>query len=65
MRMQLICHPRTTPIVVVSFRDGVFLINELFTEERGVVCLTTDTVAGAVKKYCDAYLEVHRRDKKC
>ena len=63
MLMQLICHPRATPLVVVSHQDGVFVVKDLTAEEKGVVCLTADTVAGVVDKICKAYLQVQGRDK--
>ena len=63
MLMQLLCHSRVTPLVVVSHQDGVFVVKDLTAEEKGVICLTADTVAGVVDKICKAYLEEHRRDK--
>jgi len=63
MLMQLLCHPRATPLVVVSHQDGVFVVEDLTAEEKGVVCLTADTVAGVVDKICKVYLQVQGRDK--
>lgn len=64
MLMQLLCHPRATPLVVVSHQDGVFVVKDLTEEEeKGVICLTADTVANVVGKICKAYLEEQGRDK--
>lgn len=64
MLMQLLCHPRATPLVVVSYQDGVFVVKDLAEEEeKGVICLTADTVANVVGKICKAYLEEQGRDK--
>ena len=65
MLMQLLCHPRATPLVVVSHQDGVFVVKDLAEEEeeKGVICLTADTVANVVGKICKAYLEEQWRDK--
>lgn len=54
--MQLLCHPRATPLVVVSYQDGVFVIRDLITEE-GVICLTPDMVADVVKEVCKKCLQ--------
>lgn len=64
MIMNLICHPRATPLVVVSHQDGVLVVKNLTEEEeKGVICLTPDTVADVVGKICKAYLEEQGRDK--
>ena len=54
--MQLLCHPRATPLVVVSYQDGMFVIRDLITEE-GAICLTPDTVADVVKEVCKKCLQ--------
>ena len=53
---KLLCHPRATPLVVVSYQDGMFVIRDLITEE-GVICLTPDTVADVVKEVCKKCLQ--------
>ena len=64
MIMNLICHPRATPLVVVSHQDGVFVVKNLTEEEeKGVICLTPDTVADVVKEVCKKCLQKQRRDK--
>ena len=64
MIMNLICHPRATPLVVVSHQDGVFVVKDLTEEEeKGVICLTADTVADVVKGVCEKFLQERRRDK--
>lgn len=58
MLMQLLCHPRATPLVVVSHQDGVFVVKNLTEEEeKGVICLTPDTVADVVKEVCKKCLQ--------
>lgn len=58
MLMQLLCHPRATPLVVVSHQDGVFVVKDLTEEEeKGVICLTPDTVADVVKEVCKKCLQ--------
>ena len=58
MIMNLICHPRATPLVVVSHQDGVFVVKNLTEEkEKGVICLTPDTVADVVKEVCKKCLQ--------
>lgn len=58
MLMQLLCHPRATPLVVVSHQDGVFVVKNLTEEEeKGVICLTPDTVADVVKGVCKKCLQ--------
>ena len=58
MLMQLLCHPRATPLVVVSHQDGVFVVKDLTEEEeKGVICLTADTVANVVKEVCKKCLQ--------
>lgn len=58
MIMNLICHPRATPLVVVSHQDGVFVVKNLTEEEEnGVICLTPDTVADVVKEVCKKCLQ--------
>ena len=61
--MQLLCHPRATPLVVVSYQDGMFVIRDLITEE-GVICLTPDTVADVVKEVCKNAYRSNRAVKK-
>ena len=64
MIMNLICHPRATPLVVVSHQDGVFVVKDLTEEEeKGVICLTADTVANVVAGICKTYSKRHGRDK--
>ena len=64
MLMQLLCHPRATPLVVVSHQDGMFVVKDLTEEEeKGVICLTADTVAHVVDGICKTYLKRHGRDK--
>lgn len=62
MLMQLLCHPRATPLVVISFQDGVFVIKDLTAEEKGVICLTADSTAEVVKAVCKEFLQGQRRD---
>lgn len=58
MLMQLLCHPRATPLVVVSHQDGVLVVKNLTEEEeKGVICLTPDTVADVVKEVCKKCLQ--------
>lgn len=58
MIMNLICHPRATPLVVVSHQDGVLVVKNLTEEEeKGVICLTPDTVADVVKEVCKKCLQ--------
>lgn len=58
MIMNLICHPRATPLVVVSHQDGVLVVKNLTEEEEnGVICLTPDTVADVVKEVCKKCLQ--------
>lgn len=62
MLMQLLCHPMATPLVIVSYQDGVFIVRLLDTN-IGVICLTPDTAADVVKEVCKNCLQKHRRDK--
>lgn len=63
MLMQLICHPRATPLVVVSHQDGVFVVKDLTEEEeKGVICLTADSTAEVVTAVCKEFLQGQRRD---
>ena len=52
----ILTNPRATPLVVVSYQDGMFVIRDLITEE-GVICLTPDTVADVVKEACKKCLQ--------
>ena len=52
----ILTNPRATPLVVVSYQDGMFVIRDLITEE-GVICLTPDTVADVVKEVCKKCLQ--------
>lgn len=54
--MQLLCHPRATPLVVVSYQDGMFIVR-LIDTNTGVICLTPDTVADVVKEACKKCLQ--------
>ena len=54
--MQLLCHPRATPLVVVSYQDGMFIVR-LIDTNTGVICLTPDTVADVVKEVCKKCLQ--------
>ena len=58
--MMLVSNPRAKPLAVVSFQDGVFLVTGFYTD-KVVVCLTADTIAGAVKDICNNYIREHRR----
>ena len=52
----ILTNPRATPLVIVSYQDGMFVIRDLITEE-GVICLTPDTVADVVKEVCKKCLQ--------
>ena len=52
----ILTNPRATPLVVVSYQDGMFVIRDLITEE-GVICLTPDTVTDVVKEVCKKCLQ--------
>ena len=60
--MTLVSNPRAKPLAVVSFQDGVFVVNVLGAD-KGVICLTADTTAEAINMICKAFLEEKRRDK--
>ena len=52
----LISNPRATPLVIVSYQDGVFIVRCMDTN-TGVICLTPDTVADVVKEVCKKCLQ--------
>ena len=58
--MMLISHPRATPLAVVSYQDGAFVVN-VFGTDNAVICLTADTTAEVVKDVCKKFLQEHRR----
>ena len=60
--MRIASNPRATPLAVVSYQDGVFVIKGFGTGES-VICLTADTTAEVIKEVCGKYLQEIRRDK--
>lgn len=58
----ILINPRATPLVIVSYQDGVFIVRLLDTN-TGVICLTPDMAAGVVKDVCKECLQKLRRDK--
>lgn len=59
--MMLISNPRATPLVIVSYQDGMFIVR-LIDTNTGVICLNPDVVADAVKEVCKKCLQKQRRN---
>lgn len=58
----ILTNPRATPLVIVSYQDGVFIVR-LMDTNTGVICLTPDMAADVVKEVCKKCLQKQRRDK--